>query len=105
MMHRASEPSPSSRRHSGSVPPEGPLSWPPPPVRNRRPSPSTSCRGCGIRFPNKRRFRVAIFFNEERVDIPCLDSAILELAHALVTGEYVVKDGVPRLNWICGVEI
>jgi hypothetical protein len=54
---------------------------------------------------NKRRFRVAIFFNEERVDIPCLDSAILELAHALVTGEYVVKDGVPRLNWICGVEI
>ncbi len=47
---------------------------------------------------SKRRFRVAIFFNEERVDIPRLDSAILDLAHARVTGEYTVKDGVPRLE-------
>jgi hypothetical protein len=27
-----------------------------------------------------------------------VNSAILEPAHALVTGEYVVKDGVPRLE-------
>lgn len=47
---------------------------------------------------SKRRFRVAIFFNEERVDIPRLDNAILELAHARVSGEYIVKDGVPRLE-------
>lgn len=47
---------------------------------------------------NKRRFRVAIFFNEDRVDIPRLDNAILELAHARVTGEYVINNGVPRLE-------
>ncbi len=46
---------------------------------------------------SKRRFRVAIFFNEERIDIPRLDSTILELAHARVIGEYIVTDGLPRL--------
>ena len=48
---------------------------------------------------SKRRFRVAIFFNGERVDIPRLDREVLELAHARVTGSYEIgENGAPRLE-------
>ncbi len=46
----------------------------------------------------KRRFRVAIFFNGERVDIPRLDRAILELAHATLKGKYKVHNGSAALE-------
>ena len=46
----------------------------------------------------KRRFRIAIYFNGDRVDIPRLDRAILDLAHARFTGRYTVVDGKPRLE-------
>jgi signal transduction histidine kinase len=45
----------------------------------------------------KRRFRVAIFFNGDRVDIPRLDRAILELAHATLKGKYRVQNGKASL--------
>lgn len=47
---------------------------------------------------DKRRFRVVVVFNGERVDIPRLDRAILELAHAGATGNYFIDEGVPRLE-------
>jgi hypothetical protein len=52
----------------------------------------------------KRRFRVAIFFNGDRVDIPRLDTAILELAHARLTGRYEIVDGTAslKLEMWCG---
>ena len=47
----------------------------------------------------KRRFRIAIFFNGERIDVPRLDKDILELAHAQVSGEYRVHDGRAQLEF------
>jgi signal transduction histidine kinase len=47
---------------------------------------------------SKRRFRVAVIFNGNRIDIPRLDRAIFELAHAKVTGEYSIVGGKPQLN-------
>lgn len=46
----------------------------------------------------KRRFRIVILFNGDRVDIPRLDRAILELAHARAIGRYQIEDGEPRLE-------
>jgi signal transduction histidine kinase len=46
----------------------------------------------------KRRFRVVVLFNGERVDIPRLDRAILELAHARAIGRYQITDGKPLLE-------
>lgn len=47
---------------------------------------------------NKRRFRIEITFNGERVEIPRLDHHLLELALAKVTGSYQVVDGRPSLE-------
>jgi signal transduction histidine kinase len=46
----------------------------------------------------KRRFRVVVLFNGQRVDIPRLDRAILDLAHARVVGRYEIDNGSPRLE-------
>lgn len=47
----------------------------------------------------KRRFRIVVLFNGERVDIPRLDRAILELAQARVTGSYSIVGGKPQLEF------
>jgi signal transduction histidine kinase len=47
---------------------------------------------------SKRRFRVEIIFNGDRIDIPRLDRAILELAHARVRGNYIIENGQPKLE-------
>lgn len=46
----------------------------------------------------KRRFRVAILFNGQRVTIPRLDRAILDLAQARAIGHYTIQDATPRLE-------
>lgn len=47
---------------------------------------------------SKRRFRIVVVFNGERVDIPRLDRTILELAHASAIGRYEIVDGRPQLT-------
>ena len=46
----------------------------------------------------KRRFRIVVIFNGERVNIPRLDRAVLELAHATASGRYEIVDGRPQLT-------
>ena len=46
----------------------------------------------------KRRFRIVIVFNGTRVDIPRLDRAILDVAHARAFGRYEIDSGRPRLE-------
>lgn len=46
----------------------------------------------------KRRFRVAVYFNGERVDIPRLDRTILSVAHATVKASYKITRGTPALD-------
>jgi signal transduction histidine kinase len=48
------------------------------------------------------RPRVAIYWNGERLPIPIMESALLEAAHARVSGEYEIKKGKPVLR--CTVE-
>lgn len=53
---------------------------------------------------SKRRLRIEIIFNEERVEIPRLERSLLDLAQARATGFYSVKQGKPTLeiNLWCG---
>ena len=53
---------------------------------------------------DKRRFRVIVIFNGERVEIPRFDRAILDLAHARATGIYSTDEGRPKLKVVlwCG---
>lgn len=46
----------------------------------------------------KRRPRIAIFWNENRISIPWMDRALLEHAHATIKGGYSIKNGEPVLN-------
>ena len=46
----------------------------------------------------KRRFRVAVFFNGERIEIPRMHEEILRAAHATVKATYAVKSGSPVLD-------
>jgi signal transduction histidine kinase len=46
----------------------------------------------------RRRFRIAVFFNGERIEIPRMDREILKAAHATVRASYVVKGGSPTLD-------
>lgn len=46
----------------------------------------------------KRRFRIAIFFNGERVEIPRMDREILAAAHATVKASYKIRRGAPSLE-------
>ena len=48
------------------------------------------------------RPRIAIFWNSERKAIPIMPSALLDAAHARVTGRYEIVDGAPILS--CTVE-
>jgi hypothetical protein len=47
---------------------------------------------------SKRRFRIVVVFNGQRVDIPRLDRAILDLAHATASGRYDLVDGRAQLT-------
>jgi len=46
----------------------------------------------------KRRFRIVVIFNGERIDIPRLDRSILDLSHARATGAYTLLDGHASLE-------
>jgi hypothetical protein len=46
----------------------------------------------------KRRFRIAVFFNGDRIEIPRLDKAILSAAHATIKASYKIVRGVPGLD-------
>jgi signal transduction histidine kinase len=46
----------------------------------------------------KRRFRIAVFFNGDRVEIPRMDKEILAAAHATVKASYKVDHGPPTLD-------
>ena len=52
----------------------------------------------------KRRFRIEILFNGERVEIPRLEESLLDAAQARVTGTYSLEEGKPSLeiNLWCG---
>ncbi len=47
---------------------------------------------------SQRRFRIAVFFNGERIEIPRMDKEILGAAHATVKASYRVKAGSPGLD-------
>lgn len=46
----------------------------------------------------KRRFRIAVFFNGERVEIPRMDEEILAAAHATLKASYTIKGRAPSLD-------
>jgi signal transduction histidine kinase len=46
----------------------------------------------------QRRFRIALFFNGDRIDIPRMERAILEASHATVKASYTIKDDSPTLD-------
>jgi len=46
----------------------------------------------------KRRPRVALFWNGERLDIPWMERALLNASHASIKGVYAVEDGAPVLR-------
>ncbi|MCU1249944.1 MAG: sensor histidine kinase [Edaphobacter sp.] len=52
----------------------------------------------------KRRLRIEIIFNGERVEIPRLEHSLLGLAQASAIGSYSITDGKPTLevNFSCG---
>lgn len=47
---------------------------------------------------NKRRFRIAVFFNGDRVEIPRMERDLLSAAHATVKASYKVGRGAPALD-------
>ena len=47
----------------------------------------------------KRRYRVAIKFNGDRIEIPRIEEVLFEHAHAVCRGNYLIKDGIPRLEF------
>jgi len=46
----------------------------------------------------KRRPRVALFWNGERLDIPWMEKALLNASHASIKGGYAIEDGAPVLR-------
>lgn len=46
----------------------------------------------------KTRPRVALHWNGERITIPRLDAALIDHAHASLTGTYSIRDGEPKLE-------
>ncbi|MFG6554404.1 ATP-binding protein [Sulfitobacter sp. 1A16808] len=55
------------------------------------------------RMPQKKRPKVTVYFNEERIAIPRLPSSILEAAHASMKGRFEYVDGEPILT--CNAEV
>lgn len=51
----------------------------------------------------KKRPRVALFWNEDRVTIPWMQKALIQGAHVSIGGAYTLVDGKPQLS--CEVEI
>lgn len=51
----------------------------------------------------KKRPRVVLFWNEERISIPWMPKILLDNAHAVVDGAYEIVDGSPQLR--CTVEL
>jgi len=49
-----------------------------------------------------KRPRIAIYWNGERISIPMMQSALLDAAHARVSGKYEIVKGKPILT--CTVE-
>lgn len=47
---------------------------------------------------NKRRFRIAVFFNGDRIEIPRMEKDLLSAAHATVKASYKVGKGPPSLD-------
>ena len=45
----------------------------------------------------KRRPRVALFWNGERLDVPWMEKALLNASHASIKGVYAIEDGAPVL--------
>lgn len=50
----------------------------------------------------KSRPRIALFWNDERIDIPWMKQDLLNHSHARVTGKYEILNGIPQLT--CLVE-
>jgi signal transduction histidine kinase len=46
----------------------------------------------------KRRPRVALFWNGERLDIPWMEKALLNASHASLKGVYAIEEGAPVLR-------
>lgn len=46
----------------------------------------------------KNRPRIAVYWNGARADIPWMDSALLESAHASAIGSYTIVDGHPQIT-------
>jgi signal transduction histidine kinase len=46
----------------------------------------------------KQRPRIVLFWNSKRLTIPWMDRKLLDHAHARLSGEYEIKDGVPQLR-------
>jgi signal transduction histidine kinase len=51
----------------------------------------------------KKRPRIVIFWNNERLTIPWMNQSLINNAHAKVSGKYVINNGVPQLS--CQVEV
>ena len=47
---------------------------------------------------NVSSHRIAIFWNDERINFPRLDKSLLSHAHAKLEGKYEITDGRPELN-------
>lgn len=46
----------------------------------------------------KRRYRIAINYNGDRIEIPRIEDVLFEHAHAVCKGKYSIKDGRPLLE-------
>jgi signal transduction histidine kinase len=52
----------------------------------------------------KRRPRIALYWNAERIAIPWMEKALLDSSHAHVSGSYDIVDGEPVLNCTVAVK-
>jgi len=46
----------------------------------------------------KKRFRIAVFFNDERIDIPRMNEELLKEAHAFAKASYRIADDGPQVD-------
>lgn len=46
----------------------------------------------------KRRPRIALFWNGERLSVPWMEKALLKASHASIKGEYAIEEGFPVLR-------
>lgn len=46
----------------------------------------------------KRRYRIAVKFNGDRIEIPRIEEILFKHAHAVCKGKYVIQGGSPRLE-------